>query len=256
MDNEKIQVIDERNYDHNYFFHYSGYKTFKEYYLYFVIPQLKSYFRNIVTYKRFNKMMQRISFPLFFFQKCLSEGTEGVAFIDSTILSVCHICRASSHKLFHGIARKGKSTTGWFYGMKLHLIINHKSEIIAWKLTPGNVDDRKLVPDLVQGLFGKLYGDRGYISKDLFERLLAQGIQFVTKLKSNMKNMLMDTFDKLMMRKRRIIESVIGRLKIGCQIEHHRHRSLLNFLVNLISGLVAYSIDPNKPRIGSLKFKN
>lgn len=238
------------------FFHSSGYRTFKHYYLYLISAQLKSFFRDCVSYKRFNKIMTKIAFPLFAFQKTLLGKTDGIAFVDSTVLSVCHICRASNHKVFKTIAKKGKSTTGWFYGMKLHLIINHRAEIIAWKLTSGNVDDRKPVPDLVQGLFGKVYGDRGYISKSLFEDLFGRGVQLITRIKSTMKNMLMDTFDKLVLYKRGIIESVNGRLKIGCQIEHHRHRSLSNFLVNLISGLISYCLDPNKPRIGSLIFKN
>ena len=237
------------------FFHSSGYRTFKHYYLYCVETQLKSFFRGNVPYKCFNKMMTKIAFPLFVFQRTLSGKTEGIAFVDSTVLSVCHICRAYHHKLFKAIARKGKSTTGWFYGMKLHLIINHRAEIIAWKLTSGTVDDRKPVPDLVRGLFGKVYGDRGYISKSLFEDLFERGIQLITRLRSTMKNILMDSFDKLVLYKRGIIESVNGQLKIGCQIEHHRHRSLANFLVNLISGLASYCLDPQKPRIGALNFK-
>ena len=200
--------------------------------------------------------MTKIALPLFLFQRRLLGKTDGIAFVDSTVLSVCHICRAYHHKLFKAIAKKGKSTTGWFYGMKLHLIINHRAEILAWKLTPGNVDDRKPVPDLVQGLFGKIYGDRGYISKSLFEELFARGIQLITRVKSTMKNILMDSFDKLVLCKRGIIESVNGQLKIGCQIEHHRHRSLANFMTNLISGLVSYCLNPQKPRIGSLEFKN
>lgn len=238
------------------FFHSSGYRTFKHFYDYFVLTQLKPFFPHLVSYKRFNKIMKRLVFPLFVLQKSLSVSSEGIAFIDSTILTVCHICRASRHKVFKNIAKKGRSTTGWFFGMKLHLVVNHHAEIITWMLSPGNVDDRKPVPGLVQGLFGKLYGDRGYLSHALFERLYAQGVQLVTRLKSNMKNMLMDTFDKMVLYKRGIIESVNNKLKLVCQIEHHRHRSPLNFMVNLIAGLVSYSVDPNKPEIGDLGFKN
>ena len=238
------------------FFHSSGYRTFKHFYDYFALTQLKPFFPHLVSYKHFNKIMKRLVFPLFVLQKSLSGSSEGIAFIDSTILTVCHICRASRHKVFKNIAKKGRSTTGWFFGMKLHLVVNHHAEIITWMLSPGNVDDRKPVPGLVQGLFGKLYGDRGYLSHALFERLYAQGVQLVTRLKSNMKNMLMDTFDKMVLYKRGIIESVNNKLKLVCQIEHHRHRSPLNFMVNLIAGLVSYSVDPNKPEIGDLGFKN
>ena len=238
------------------FFHSSGYRTFKHYYLYFVLPQLQPFFPNLVSYKHFNKLMKRLIFPLFVLQKSWSGKMEGIAFIDSTILSVCHICRASRHKVFKNIAKKGKSTTGWFFGMKLHLVINHRAEIVTWMLTPGNIDDRTPVPNLVQGLFGKVFGDRGYISQGLFARLYDQGIQLITRLKSNMKNILMDTMDRMVLCKRGIIESVNCKLKLGCQIEHHRHRSPINFMVNLIGGLVSYSRDPNKPEIGPLHFKN
>lgn len=220
------------------FFHSSGFRTFKHYYLFFVIPYLKPYFPSLVSYKHFNKLMKHLVFPLFVLQKSLSSMTEGIAFVDSTILSVCHICRASGHKVFKNIAKKGKSTTGWFFGMKLHLVINHRAEIVAWMLTSGNVDDRGPVPKLVQGLFGKVYGDRGYISKNLFERLYEQGVQLITRLKSNMKNMLMDTFDKMVLYKRGIIESVNNRLKLGCQIEHHRHRSLFHGQLNFWTSLL------------------
>ena len=237
-------------------FHESGYRTFKHYYLYCVEVQLKKYFPNLVSYKRFNRLMKGIVFPLFVLQKSLVGKTEGVAFIDSTILTVCHICRSSQHKVFKGIAKKGKSTTGWFYGMKLHLVINHRAEIIAWMLTQGNVDDRKPVPSLVQKLFGKVYGDRGYLSQSLFEDLYSKGIQLITRIRSNMKNVLMDMYDKLVLFKRGIIESVNNKLKMGCQIEHHRHRSVVNFFTNLLAGLVSYSMDPDKPTIGPLKLKN
>ena len=238
------------------FFHSSGYKTFKQYYLHIVLAQLTPFFPNLVSYKHFNKLMKRLIFPLFVLQKSCSGKIEGIAFVDSTILSVCHICRASRHKVFKNMAKKGKSTTGWFFGMKLHLVINHRAEIVTWMITPGNVDDRKPVPTLVQGLFGKVFGDRGYISQGLFTQLYAQGVQLITRIKSNMKNVLMDTMDRMILCKRGIIETVNCKLKLGCQIDHHRHRSPLNFMVNLIAGLVSYSMEPDKPKIGPLNFNN
>ena len=107
------------------FFHSSGYKTFKQYYLHIVLAQLTPFFPNLVSYKHFNKLIKRLIFPLFVLQKSCSGKMEGIAFVDSTILSVRHICRASRHKVFKNMAKKGKSTTGWFFGMKLHLVINH-----------------------------------------------------------------------------------------------------------------------------------
>ena len=237
-------------------FHSSGYRTFKHYYIYHVQAHWKPFFPNLVSYKQINKLMKRIIFPLFVLQQSLQGSSEGVSFVDSTVLTVCHICRASRHKVFKGIAKKGKTTTGWFFGMKLHLVINHRGEIIAWMITAGNVDDRKPVPELARGLFGKIFGDRGYISKALFEHLYERGLKLVTRIKANMKNTLMDTMDKLLLYKRGIIESVINKLKSVCQIEHHRHRSIGNFVTNLLGGLIAYGLDPNKPIIESLHTNN
>jgi hypothetical protein len=230
-------------------FHQSNYRTFKHFYLHCACEQLHSYFPELVSYKQINKLMKRILIPLFAYQYSLQGAPTGIGFIDSTILSVCHIRRASSHRVFKGIAKKGKTTTGWFYGLKLHLVVNHRGEILTWMLSPGNVDDRNPVPALAKGLFGKLFGDRGYISKKLFEQLYEEGIQLVTRLKVRMKNMLMDPVDKALLFKRGIIESVNNKLKFQCQIEHHRNRSIPHFMINLLSGLVAYSLNPVKPTI-------
>ena len=139
---------------------------------------------------------------------------------------------------------------GWFYGLKLHLVINDRGEIIACQVTPGNVDDRKPVPSLCKGLFGKLINDRGYISQALFEQLLDTfNIQLITKLRSNMKNQLMPLVDKLLLRKRSIIETVNDQLKNISQIEHTRHRSPINCLINILAGLIAYCHQPEKPSL-------
>jgi len=179
----------------------------------------------------------------------MEKESEGIAFIDSTILSVCHICRASTHRVFRKIASKGKTTTGWFFGMKLHLVINHRGEIISWMITSGNTSDLTPVETLCDKLMGKLFGNKGYISSKLFERLYEKGLQLITRLRSNMKNTLMDLWDKIGLHKRSLIESVICQLKLKCQIDHHRHRSPMNFLVNLVGGLVAYSLNEKKPNL-------
>ncbi|HQJ83038.1 MAG TPA: transposase [Bacteroidales bacterium] len=108
-------------------------------------------------------------------------------------MKACHIKRAHSHKVLKGLAAKGQSSIGWFFGLKLHFIINDKGEIPDFVLTPGNVDDRYplLGSNLLQKIYGKLYGDKGYISKSLFEKLFVDGIHLITKLRKNMKNSLM-----------------------------------------------------------------
>jgi hypothetical protein len=229
-------------------FHKTGYRTFKDYYTRFT-SSLKEYFPKLMSYSRFVNLMKTCLFPLFMFsQGCLGKGT-GISFVDSTILTVCHARRINCHRVFKKMAKRGKTSTGWFYGFKLHLIINDAGEILAYMLTPGNVDDRVPVPELTQNLLGKLFGDKGYISQELFVKLYEKGLQIITRLKRNMKNKLMSLVDKILLRSRGIIESVNNKLKNSCQIEHHRHRSRWNFLVNLISGIVAYAYDSYKPCI-------
>ena len=144
---------------------------------------------------------------------------------------------------------------GWFYGFKLHIIVNEKGELLSTVLTPGNVDDRNqsMMKSLTKNIIGKLFGDRGYIGKPLFNFLFKRGIQMITKLKKNMANKLMPLMDKLLLRKRAIIETINDELKNMCQIEHTRHRSPINFLVNLFSGLIAYTFFPKKPSIRGLE---
>lgn len=136
---------------------------------------------------------------------------------------------------------------GWFYGFKLHLVVNDQGEILAFFLTAGNVDDRQPVPQLAKALFGKRFADKGYISHKLFERLFAQGVQLITPIRKNMKNRLLPLMDKLLLRKRAIIETIYDQLKNISQIDHTRHRSVDNFLVNLMAGLVAYTHQEKKP---------
>jgi transposase len=233
-------------------FHQSHYRNFKAYYCEHVQPHLCSEFPSLVSYTRFVDFMPSALLPLcaYFQQTCLGDCT-GVSFIDSTSLDVCLNQRIASHKVFAGLAERGKTSTGWFFGFKLHLVINDRGELLRVYLTPGNVDDRNPVPKLLRKLFGKVFGDKGYISQPLREFLRQTfGVQLVTKLRSNAKNQLpMPLMDRILLRKRAIIESVIDQLKNISQIEHSRHRSVSNFLVNLLCGLIAYAHQPKKPSL-------
>ena len=151
--------------------------------------------------------------------------------------------------MFKKVAQRGKTSTGWFYGFKLHLVVNDSGELLAFHITPANVDDRKPVLEMVKGLSGKLFGDKGYISKALFEALFEQGLQLITRLRKNMKNALMPMIDKILLRKRSLIETINDQLKNISQIEHSRHRSVANFMVNLVAGLIAYTHQPRKPSL-------
>ena len=140
---------------------------------------------------------------------------------------------------------------GWFFGFKLHLVINEVGEIVNFVVTKGNCDDRnqKVMKPIIKGVFGKMYGDKGYISAKLFDWLFADGIQLITQIRDNMKNSLIPLKDKILLRKRSLIETVNDELKNICQIEHSRHRSPKNFLVNLVAGMIAYNFLPKKPKL-------
>ncbi len=234
-------------------FHQSHYRHFKAYYTEYVQVRLRSEFPKVISYGRFVQIMPRVLVPLCAYLVGCYGTCTSVSFIDSTHLSVCHNRRISRHRVFAGLAQRGKSSVGWFFGFKLHLVVNDLGELLACRLTPGNVDDRKPVPRLTQWVFGKLFGDRGYISQELFAGLFERGLQLVTKLKRNMKNRLMLPGDKWLLRKRAIIETINDQLKNISQIEHTRHRSVANFMVNLVSGLIAYCHQPKKP---SLRLQN
>jgi Transposase DDE domain len=238
-------------------FHGSGYRTFKEFYTLQVLPIWKKAFPKLVSYNRFIELMPwSLMGLLCFLNTCAGEMT-GISFVDSTSLEVCHPKRVHSHKVFKDLAGWGKSSVGWYFGFKLHLMINDQGQILAFAITEGNVVrvacpkdlDRKPVPEMAKKMFGKLFGDRGYVSQPLFEQLYAQGLELIARRRKNMKNSLIKLMDKILMRKRAIIESVNDQLKNICQIEHSRHRSRFNFLVNLLAGLVAYSYHPTKPSL-------
>lgn len=234
-------------------FHQSHYRNFKAYYVEYVLAHLRRDFPDLVSYTRFVDYIPSALIPLcaYFKTACLGNCT-GISFVDATSLDVCLNQRISSHKVFAGLAERGKTSTGWFFGFKLHLVINDRGELLNVTLTPGNVDDRKPVPQLAKRLFGKLFGDKGYISQPLRD-LLRQtiGVFLVTKLKSNSKNRLpMPWEERILLRKRAIVESVIDQLKNVSQIEHSRHRSVRNFMVNVICGLIAYARQPKKPSLG------
>jgi Transposase DDE domain len=230
-------------------FHGSRYRTFKDYYLLLVLLYWKRAMPNLVSYNRFVELMSYALLGLCcYLQTCKGELT-GFSFIDSTSLKVCHPKRATGHKVFADFATWGKNSIGWWYGFKLHLVINECGELLAFKVTPANVDDRAIVPDLVEGMVGRMFGDKGYISAQLFNQLYANGLKLVTRVRRNMKNQLVEMFDKQMLRHRGVIESVNDQLKHLCQIDHSRHRSVINFMVNLVAGLIAYTYHPEKPSV-------
>ena len=231
-------------------FHMKGFRNFKTFYIAYVSKHLSSAFPKLPSYQRFVELKKSMSFPLYCYLFTQMGKTRGISFVDSTSIKVCHSKRIFQHKVFKGIAERGKTSVGWFYGFKLHLIINDRGELLTFALTAGNVDDRRPVPNLIEsGITGLLFGDRGYVSNDLFKKLLKKGVKLITRIRSNMQNKLIPLMEKLLLRKRGIIETVIDQLKNISQIEHYRHRSPINFVVNLFAGLIAYCLQPKKPSL-------
>jgi hypothetical protein len=230
-------------------FHASHYRTFKHFYLGLVLPGKRAEFPGLPSYSRFVELIPMTLLPLCAYLQTRKGQPTGLQFIDSLPIRVCHNRRIHSHKVFAGLAQRGKGSMGWFYGFKLHLVINDRGELLGLTLTPGNTDDRRPVAKLVRQLWGKLFGDRGYIGQELFEQLWVQGLQLITKLKRNMKNKLMPLLDKILLRKRALIECVNDQLKNISQIEHTRHRSAANGIVNMLTAVVAYTFQPKKPAL-------
>lgn len=230
-------------------FQQSSYRTFKDFYLKEICQHLGEEFPRLVTYNRFVELMPSALLPLCAYLQTRKGKTAGIAFIDSLPIAVCHNRRIASHKVFSHLAERGKSSVDWFYGFKLHLIVNDEGELLAFHFTPGNVDDRKPVAKMSQGLFGKLVGDRGYISQKLQEVLSQQNLQLVTRIRKNMKNKLLSVFDQILLRKRALIETINDQLKNICQIQHTRHRSTTNFCVNVIAALIAYTFREKLPSL-------
>jgi len=235
------------------YFHASGYRNFKAFYLNQVCPHLHPFFPKLLSYNRFVEIMPTVLLPLCSYLTSRLDEPTGISYIDSTKIAVCGNKRISRNKVFYNLGKIGKTTMGWFFGFKLHLITNENGGLIAVKITTGNVDDRAPVLKMADKIKGKLFGDKGYISKKLFEKLFSKGLQLITTVKKNMKNKLLPFVDKLLLRKRSIIETINDQLKNISQIEHTRHRSVSNFMVNLLCGLISYTFQEKKPTIKGIE---
>jgi hypothetical protein len=230
-------------------YHVSPYKDFKHFYMFGILIEHKNKFKKLPCYSRFVKLKKDLFMPLSLILQAIKGEETGIYFADSTPLKVCHNKRINRNKVFNGLAQRGKGTMGWFFGFKLHLIVNNKGQIMAVRISKGNKDDRPALENMVGGLKGKCFADKGYISKKLFASLWKKGLHLVTGIKRNMKNYLMPFIDKMLLRKRFIIETIFGVMKRNMDLEHTRHRSSTNAFVSVMACLVAYSYKSNKPAI-------
>jgi len=234
-------------------FHVSPCKVFKYFYIHYLTLQHKQDFPNLISYNRFVQLMPRLFVPMSMLLQGLFGEETGIYIADPTALPVCHNKRINRNRVFKGLAARGKTTMGWFYGLKLHMVINHKGSIVAVKITPGNIDERALLDEMTRNLKGTLFADKGFISQDLFKKLFQRGLKLITGIRRNMKNYLMPLIEKLLLRKRFLIETIFDILKVHMNLSHTRHRSPTNCCLNILSCLVAYQLRQNKP---TMKFPN
>lgn len=235
-------------------FHLSPFKDFKHFWIHGVEQKYRGCFGDLPSYARFVALMPRLFTPFCILIHSLSGEETGIYIADSTKLAVCANPRISRNRTFKGLAARGRSTMGWFFGFKLHVVMNHKGELMAVKITPGNTDDRRPLEDMVADLQGKLLADKGYISRDLFTRLWQKGLHLITGIRRNMTNYLMPILDKLLLRKRFIVETLFDKLKSEMGLEHTRHRSPTNAFVHILSCLVAYTLGKTKIRMKDIAY--
>ena len=228
-------------------FHLSPCKNFKYFYVFHLPHFHKQDFPTLLSYSRFLQLMPRLFVPLCVLLQSLFGEQTGTYIADATSLPVCHNKRINRNRVFKGLAARGKTTMGWFFGLKLHMVINHKGSIVAVKITPGNVDERTVLDEMTRHLKGNLFADKGYISQNLFKTLYQRGLKLITGIKRNMKNYLMPLIEKIMLRKRFLVETLFDILKIHMNLSHTRHRSPTNACVNILSCLTAYQLKENKP---------
>lgn len=228
------------------FFQSSGYRHFKAFYTQFLAVYWKSAFPTLPSYNRFIELMPRVIAPLTLFSQLHTGKRTGIYYVDSSCLPVCHLKRSRRHKTFEEVAKYGKTSVGWFFGLKLHLVINDQGELVAFKITRGNQSDVTSAESLLSLLEGLAFGDKGYIGKALFQRLLKKGLKLITRVRKNMKTPSLTALEKQLLDQRGIIETVIGYLKHHYQVWHTRHRSIMNALTHLMAAIASYTIDPLK----------
>ena len=229
-------------------YHSSRFKNFKAFYEGIVLALLRPAFPKAPCYARFIALTHHVWVPLTVFLLTRMGRQTGIYYIDSTPLAVCHNRRIGRHKVFADLAARGKTSIDWFFGFKLHLVFNHERQVVALKLTPGNVNDTTLVPDLTRDLIGKLFGDKGYVGKDLAQSLLRRGLALMTRVRRNMKRLPISFLDKALLNGRNIVETIIGHIKEFSSLRLPKHRSVGNAFTHIIATVVAYQINPLPPK--------
>lgn len=233
-------------------YHHSGMKCFQYYYRELVEKEMRPYFPDIPCYPRFVQLIPRAAIALMLFVNVYRTGqAQGCYFADSKKLPVCHNFRIKSNRVFKEIASRSKSSTGWFYGLKLFLVINAVGEIMNCIISPAALADNnfQMMQQLFKGLKGYVFADKGFISQKAFEYFYLHGLKLITTIRRNMKSKLMPVFERLLRGKRGIIESVNDILVTVCDIDHTRHRSPINCVAHAYAGVAAYTYLDKLPSV-------
>lgn len=232
------------------YYHYSGYKNFEYYYKQFVLTDLESYFPKAPSYSHFLTLESRVGILLAILMQtlCKKATKTNIYYIDSKKIPVCDNLRIHSHQVFKGLAARGKSSTGWFYGFKVHLVINNWGEIVSFQLSAANQSDNHvdILTHLLSHLQGICVGDKGYLTQ-LWAKFYEDGLKIVHKIRNNMKNKLLSVSEKYYLVKRGVIESVNDILASVFDLTHTRHRKAENAFCHILSCLIAYQFYPDKP---------
>lgn len=226
---------------------FTGHKTWKAFYRYIKtyhsqdFPQLPEYQNFVGAMNALSPyaMIMTTAFCSFFRKQ---TKTQELKIADSTKLAVCNIKREFSHKVCKGLARKSKSTMGWFYGFKLHIVCNQLMQILECTILTATVDDRAALELIWAHIFGLIVADAGYLGKNRADKARAHGKILFTAVKANMKKLMTDWQHDLL-KARQIIETVFSVLKLRLGIETSLPRSPLGYFAHYAWCLAAYQLN-------------
>lgn len=199
----------------------------------------------IPNYGNFNTLVnQATPYVIFLLQWIFyvnKSRQDGFYFMDSTPLKVCENKRIFDHKVCEDLAQRGKSSMGWFFGFKLHVVCDSLGRLVSLLITPGNTDDRKFVLKLLRGLKGLCIADAGYVSKKLMQELYEQGLLLLTDVRKSMKRLMSETQHALLKQRQRI-EGVFSCLKHRLKAEASIARSPLGYLSRCLYACLTFAL--------------
>jgi len=230
------------------------------------VKDVKHYHRKLVSsysqelgripnYGNFNALMNQATPYVIFLLEwiCYSNKStsNGAYFLDATSLKVCENKRIFDHKVCEDIAQRGKSSMGWFFGFKLHVVCDSLGRLVSLLITPGNTDDRKFVLKLLKGLKGLCVADAGYVSKKLMHELYEQGLLLLTDVRNSMKR-LMSEAQHAVLKLRQRIEGIFSCLKHRLKAEASIARSPLGYVSRCLYACLTFALSKELETIALL----